>query len=600
MALCMSVSNIPPEVLSRLAAEYEFRPCGARLGPKLSSQGSMSSVYSATLHSDNDCVVKVVDTAAASSLVNDSAFQEILVTALRREASLLRSLDHLNVQRFIGFDEVPGRIGLVSARESSGSLVEHLRSSWPLDSGAIRLCLEVASGLAYLHSLGIAHRDVKPANVFVGDVAKLGDFGLASIVRDLDLASELYQSSTSAGVSIPRFSPAFAAPEVIRCSISPRPYDARRADMFSFGLVVWCVLSGPDRLPFPPLPPTDHLQRLDSGHLPEMDLSWPEPLRAVVTACLALDPALRPTSADVVAFLRDGIALPSSHSPSSSGDALMDEADVDLDWLLRAVSHGGVPSSTLVVGLDASGSPVPYPGTHKPPPGPLCKNGVPDMRFRVNKEWASSSSDALSSWSQYAKACPTLARTSEGEISPLRSSCLPIASVSVLPDDEELSDDDLATDPVLPTKALTAPPRATPVASDPYAGYSGPRKSDGSPDYRTREGKAWRAAHPESVIQTPDPYAGYSGSRKSDGSPDYRTREGKAWRAAFEGTASATTPPVRRAISYDPPSATSSVYTTPRATPVASDPYAGYSGSRKSDGSPDYRTREGKAWRAAH
>jgi len=49
-----------------------------------------------------------------------------------------------------------------------------------------RILRESASALAYIHTKGILHRDVKPDNILLTDTltAKLMDFGISTIVRD--------------------------------------------------------------------------------------------------------------------------------------------------------------------------------------------------------------------------------------------------------------------------------------------------------------------------------------------------------------------------------------------------------------------------------
>lgn len=84
-----------------------------------------------------------------------------------------------------------------------------------------------------------------------------------------------------------------------------------------------------------------------------------------------------------------------------------------------------------------------------------------------------------------------------------------------------------------------------------YEGYTGPLTKRGTPDKRSKQGKAWYAQQ--------DPYEGYHGPRNKDGTPDKRTTQGSAW---FEKI----------------------------------DPFVEYTGPRKRDGTPDKRTKEGMAW----
>ena len=122
-------------------------------------------------------------------------------------------------------------------------------------SEALALAVEVGEGLACAHAKGIVHRDLKPANVMIGvdGHVRLIDFGVAKLLepgsgeRTTDLA-------TRAGRVVG--TPAYMAPEQAR----GMALDAR-ADVFSFGLLVYELLTG--RRPF------------DRG-------SWPDTVAAVL------------------------------------------------------------------------------------------------------------------------------------------------------------------------------------------------------------------------------------------------------------------------------------------------------------------------------
>ena len=103
------------------------------------------------------------------------------------EAKFLLPLHHPNVVMVYGvsiqFDDYDVRCLTVLELCEKGALNDELLNkklelTW---DRKVEMCLQVASGLKYLHSHGIAHRDLKPANVLVNDngVCKLADFGLS-------------------------------------------------------------------------------------------------------------------------------------------------------------------------------------------------------------------------------------------------------------------------------------------------------------------------------------------------------------------------------------------------------------------------------------
>jgi len=97
-----------------------------------------------------------------------------------------------------------------------------------------RYFYNLITGLNYLHSIQIAHRDIKCENCLIGmdGTLKLGDFGLARKVKNGELSKTFCGSSD------------YAAPELFR----QREYDPFPADIWSCGIVLFVMLSA--ELPF--------------------------------------------------------------------------------------------------------------------------------------------------------------------------------------------------------------------------------------------------------------------------------------------------------------------------------------------------------------
>jgi eukaryotic-like serine/threonine-protein kinase len=102
----------------------------------------------------------------------------------------------------------------------------------------VRLLEPAARALGVAHELGVAHRDVKPANLFVlgdprGPLAKLKvlDFGIAKVVHEARKAGAF----TRTGGGITSFTPAYGAPEQFSRKIGPTgPW----TDVYALALVV--------------------------------------------------------------------------------------------------------------------------------------------------------------------------------------------------------------------------------------------------------------------------------------------------------------------------------------------------------------------------
>lgn len=156
-------------------------------------------------------------------LKNRSPF---MVERLKREASVLKKLDHPNIVPLI--EANPDMIvytyapGVNLAEALDGGALPLRRSTKIID--------DVLSALAYAHRSGVIHCDVKPANIIVkGEKAMLGDFGFA---KDLELTA-ITQQHVMLGT------PNYMAPEQFRGE-----RDDLRSDLYSVGAVLYHLLAG--------------------------------------------------------------------------------------------------------------------------------------------------------------------------------------------------------------------------------------------------------------------------------------------------------------------------------------------------------------------
>ncbi len=188
---------------------------------------------------------------------------------------------------------------LATAFVPGPSLTDAVRLHGPLPVDSVRtLGARLAEALTEVHDARPAHRDVKPGNVLLAlDGPRLIDFGIARSVGSTAL--------TASGVVIG--SPGFLSPEQARGRADVGP----PSDVFSLGCVLVYAATG--GLPFGTGSAPAVLFR--TVHEPPDLTRIPSSLLEPLTACLAKDPAGRPTAAELRGALnrggsRDGPWLP--------------------------------------------------------------------------------------------------------------------------------------------------------------------------------------------------------------------------------------------------------------------------------------------------
>ena len=178
------------------------------------------------------------------------------------------------------------------------TLTERVVRRGPLaPSEAARVLREIAWALAYAHSQGLVHRDVKPDNIMLEDASGRGlvaDFGIAGQVRGA--------AGLDGGEVIG--TPEFMSPE----QALGEHVDAR-SDLYALGVVGFFALSG--KLPFEAGKAAEVLAKQVTEPAPPLASVAPGVPRRIAQAidrCLAKDPADRPASGENVAELL-GVAL---------------------------------------------------------------------------------------------------------------------------------------------------------------------------------------------------------------------------------------------------------------------------------------------------
>ncbi len=193
--------------------------------------GGMGEVYRAK---DTKLGRSVALKVLPAALANDADY----IARFQREAQVLASLNHPNIAAIYGLELNAIVMELVEGR----TLAEV--GSLPIEE-ALQYARQIAEALEAAHEKGIIHRDLKPANVKVtpDGTVKVLDFGLAKSAIDETVTASPQDSptlsirATQAGIILG--TAAYMSPE----QAAGKPVD-RRADIWSFGVVLFEMLSG--------------------------------------------------------------------------------------------------------------------------------------------------------------------------------------------------------------------------------------------------------------------------------------------------------------------------------------------------------------------
>ncbi len=222
--------------------------------------------------------------------------RRVAIKVLRRRADeqvRRRILDEARHTAALGDPAVVTVFSVLDEADPPAIVMEFVEG-YPLDRFAAqlsfeqkaRLLREVARGLSVAHARQLIHRDLKPDNVIVGPDMRprILDFGLA-----LTLEEAARQGGGFEGT------PLYASPE----QAMGKPLGAS-SDVFSFGSLMFKVLTG--KAPFAGESISQVLEAITSTAPPflrEVAVGVPEDLQAICLACLAWNPADRPTAEQV-------------------------------------------------------------------------------------------------------------------------------------------------------------------------------------------------------------------------------------------------------------------------------------------------------------
>jgi serine/threonine protein kinase len=215
----------PADVPAELAGSSKYQVLG-KFG-----QGGMGSVWKAK-HTFFDCLV------AIKVLNPEVVGQPDIQARFLQEMKAAGQLQHRHIVRALDADQVGGLLILVMEYVEGVTLDRLVQQKGALPVRfACRCAVQAAEGLQHAHERGLAHRDVKPANLIVTGrekEVKVLDFGLPRLPRGREAKGNQTQFQTFMGT------PEYVAPE--------QATDARcadiRSDVYSRGCTLYFLLAG--------------------------------------------------------------------------------------------------------------------------------------------------------------------------------------------------------------------------------------------------------------------------------------------------------------------------------------------------------------------
>ncbi|KAK8567935.1 hypothetical protein V6N13_105880 [Hibiscus sabdariffa] len=258
---------------------WEIDPRHLKFGNKVAS-GSYGDLFKGT-YCSQEVAIKVLKPERINTDLQKEFAQEVFI---------MRKVRHKNVVQFIGACTKPPNLCIITEFMSGGSVYDYLhkhRGVFKLPT-LLKVAIDVSKGMNYLHQNDIIHRDLKAANLLMdeNEVVKVADFGVARV------------KAKSGVMTAETGTYRWMAPEVIE----HKPYD-HKADVFSFGIVLWELLTG--KIPYEFLTPLQAaVGVVQKGLRPSIPKHTNPRLTELLERCWQQDPALRPDFAEIIEILQ--------------------------------------------------------------------------------------------------------------------------------------------------------------------------------------------------------------------------------------------------------------------------------------------------------
>ncbi|KAM3830217.1 tyrosine-protein kinase Fgr isoform 2-T3 [Vipera latastei] len=272
--------TLRPQTMGLSKDAWEIRRESINFDKKL-GMGCFGDVWMGTWNGTTKVAVKTLKPGTMSP----EAFLE--------EAQIMKRLRHDKlVQLYAVVSEEP--IYIVTEFMSQGSLLDFLKDG---DGRFLKLpqlvdmAAQIAAGMAYIERMNYIHRDLRAANILVGDnlVCKIADFGLARLIEDNE-----YTARQGA-----KFPIKWTAPEAAlygKFTI--------KSDVWSFGILLTELVTK-GRVPYPGMNNREVLEQVERGYRMPCPGNCPPSLHDLMVQCWRKEPEERPTFEYLQSFLED-------------------------------------------------------------------------------------------------------------------------------------------------------------------------------------------------------------------------------------------------------------------------------------------------------
>lgn len=244
--------------------------------------GNFGACYLVFSHKyKQDFVCKVTINKIENKMFEDS---------YKREVQALINFTHPNILRSYEVFTDKDYMFMILEYCGGGNIMDHVKEHGlmkPFD--LIRYTSQVIDSLDYIHSLGYAHRDIKPQNILIDNNGriKLADFGLTDNFDDPSSEKKVCGSLQ------------FMATELLR----DENYDPKKVDIWALGVTIHKYALG--YVPFNGFTVDQMLEEIDQGY--KQTKTIPPPLSIIVQLCLQKEPAKRPTMAQLKQIMSQAI-----------------------------------------------------------------------------------------------------------------------------------------------------------------------------------------------------------------------------------------------------------------------------------------------------